>query len=67
MAKPVDKNGRPLKFGQIVQGVVSNGMGPPKFVTGKLVVFSGPDKSLIETDERRSYVVENKTIEIRID
>ena len=67
MDKPVDRNGRPLKFGQTVQGVVTNGTGPPKFVTGKLVVFSGPDKSLIEVDERWNYVVENKTIEIKID
>jgi len=64
---PTDKNGRPLKFGQIVEGIFSNGMGPPKNVIGKLVVFSGPDKSLIENTEGRYYVVENKTIEIKID
>jgi hypothetical protein len=64
---PRDKNGKPLKFGQIVEGVLSHGMGPPKFIIGKLAVFSGLDKSLIEDTEGRYHVVENKTIEIKID
>jgi len=64
---PRDKNGKPLKFGQIVEGISSNGVSPPKIVIGKLVVFSGPDKSLIEDAGGRNYVVENKTIEIKID
>ena len=63
---PVDKNGRPLKFGCIVAGFIRNGTGPPKYIFGRLMCAAGPGKSLIET-ERRSYVVENKTIEIKID
>ena len=64
---PQDKNGKLLKFGQIVEGIIFNGMGPPKFIIGKLVVFSGPDKSVIETDKGGNYVVENSKIEIKID
>jgi len=64
---PRDKNGKPLNFGQIVEGIFSNGMGPPKLVIGKWVVSAGLGKSLIEDAEGRHYVVENKTIEIKID
>jgi hypothetical protein len=63
-----DKNGKPLKIGQWVEGEIYLGRyGPPNFVFGKLLVFSGPDKSVIQTDEGKGYEVENSKIEIKID
>ena len=65
---PRDKNRKPLKLGQWVEGEIQLGRhGPPNFIFGKLLVFSGPDKSVIQTDEGRGYEVENAKIEIKID
>jgi len=65
---PRDKNGKSLKLGQWVEGEIrSSRYSPPNFIFGKLLVFSGPDKSVIQTDEGKGYEVENSKIEIKID
>ena len=64
---PTDKKGKPLKFGQVVEAEILNGMGPPKFVFGRIMCFVGSDKSFVLSDEKGGYTVENSTIEVKID
>lgn len=64
--KPTDKNGKPLMAGQHVWAELTNGVGPPRFVFGR-IMYVGQDSSFVQPDQRGGTLVNNSKIEIRID
>jgi len=63
---PTDKNGKPLMEGQYVICEVSNGMGPPKKIYGR-ILFIGKERCFVLPELKEGIHVPNSKIEIQID
>ena len=63
---PRDKNGKPLKSGQIVEAGFRNGIGPPKLLWGR-IMYVGKERSFVMPFEKKGEDIDNAKIEVKID